>query len=173
MDDLENTPKALIGLLADDNFGKRMVRVAYGESLMKPRSSLIVIAAVALQACATEIPPPPDFALTWAKPGVSLDAFRADVDACNAAADTAAAAAPAAKRVRAQTKAYEKCFEKRDYTLIYIRAEDTNDLNTLAERDSKLRELHALSSRAEFQAADIDLGDQKLPLCADVPRPGH
>ena len=27
MDGLENTPKALIGLLAGDNFGKRMVRV--------------------------------------------------------------------------------------------------------------------------------------------------
>jgi NADPH-dependent curcumin reductase CurA len=28
LDGLENTPKALIGLLAGDNFGKRMVRVS-------------------------------------------------------------------------------------------------------------------------------------------------
>ena len=144
---------------------------------MKAHNSLIVIAAVALQACATEIPPPPDFSLTWAKPGVALAAFRADVDACNAAADAAgdaAAAEPsAAERVRARNKAYEKCFEKRDYALVYVRAEDANDLNTLVERDPKLRELHALSSRAEFQAADIDLEDQQLPLCAGVPRPGH
>ncbi|MBP6013659.1 MAG: hypothetical protein KBA31_15640 [Alphaproteobacteria bacterium] len=126
---------------------------------MSARHSLIVIAAVALQACATDVAPPRDFSL------------RADIDACNAAADAAGATAPAAKRVRAQTKAYEKCFEKRDYTLIYVRAEDANDLNTLTERDSKLRELHALSSRAESQAADVDLDDQKLPLCAEVPRP--
>ncbi len=138
---------------------------------MSARHSLIFIAAVVLQACATEIPPPPDFSLTWAKTGVSLDDFRADIDACNAAADSAGAAVPAAKRVRAQAKAYEKCFEKRDYSLIYVRAEDANDLNTLTERDSKFRELHALSSRAEFQAADVDIDDQKLPLCAGVPRP--
>ncbi len=140
---------------------------------MKTRSTLIVVTAAALQGCATDMQPPPDFALTWSKPAVSLEAFRADVDACNAAADAAGAAAPATKLERAKTRAYEKCFERRDYKLVYVRADDTNDLNTLVERDSKLRELHALSSRAEFQPADIDIDDQRLPLCADVPRPGH